>query len=148
MERNITKCMCCKILMNNHIFLYNFFQFRKNIYYMYTNIQNCVLDECLKLQSLLVLGNKKQGKLSFQPTPVQITALNNTVLKAVEKLHLVPTINSEVGKTKQTNKLISIGQLKEFSKLLHNCTLFTCSQNNAQNFPNQASTVWKLRTSR
>ena len=32
--------------------------------------------------------------------------------------------------------------------LPHNCTHFTCQQSNAQNSPNQASTVHELRTSR
>ena len=40
------------------------------------------------------------------------------------------------------------GQCQRAFKLPHNCTHFTCQQNNAQNSPSQASTVCELRTSR
>ena len=36
-------------------------------------------------------------------------------------------------------------QCQRMFKLLHNCTLFTCYQSNAQNSPSQASTVCELR---
>ena len=39
-------------------------------------------------------------------------------------------------------------QCQRMYKLLHNCTHLTCQQKNAQNSPNQASTVHELRTSR
>ena len=39
-------------------------------------------------------------------------------------------------------------QCQRIFKLPHNCTHFTHQQNNAQNFPSEASTQWELRASR
>ena len=73
---------------------------------------------------------------------------------AVKVLH---SICQQIWKTQQwTTGLENVSfhsnpkerQCPRMSKLLHNCTHLTCQLSNAQNFPNEASTVREQRTSR